>query len=198
MAGLDHLLAKTLNEVIRKNLGAKTVQRIEDRLFEKFGMSFTQAIEEFDKLDLVLREFFGKGADGLEKKFFENVFQIKSKGSRYTLSDSYVNSIILQTFGDLEKKKILEYVSKTPKTILDILKNCELPQTSGYRKVNNLIDSGLLFQAGHTVIDNKKVSKYVCVFKDLKINIEKNKMTIDVHLTDIDQQQSSILQTIQR
>ncbi|WP_225866895.1 hypothetical protein [Nitrosopumilus zosterae] len=62
MSGLDHLLAKSLNEIIEKNLGAKTVKKIDDRLFEKFGLSITQAIEEFDKLDLVLREFFGKGA----------------------------------------------------------------------------------------------------------------------------------------
>ena len=39
MVGFDHLLAKALNENIHKNLGDKTTAKIEDRLFEKFGLS---------------------------------------------------------------------------------------------------------------------------------------------------------------
>ncbi|MCV0393057.1 MAG: hypothetical protein K5790_07185 [Nitrosopumilus sp.] len=200
MPGLDHLLAKSLNDVIEKNLGAKTAKKIDDRLFEKFGISLTQAMEEFDKLDLVLREFFGKGADGIERKFFENVFQTKSKKSNdnwYTLSDSAINSIILQTYGDPEKKKILESVSDDAKIIADILKECNLPRTSGYRKINNLIDEGLLSVDGQIIVDNKKINKYVCVFKNLRINIIKNKVQVDIQLNNSDKLQSTILHTLQ-
>jgi len=114
----------------------------------------------------------------------------------YVLSDSYINSIILQSFGDPEKKKILESVSVTPKIIADILNDCDLPQTSGYRKINSMIADGLLFKTGSVIKDNKKINKYVCVFDDLNINIEKSKITINVQLTDSKQKQSSILQTI--
>lgn len=200
MPGLDHLLAKSLNEIIEKNLGAKTAKKIDDRLFEKFGISITQAMEEFDKLDLVLREFFGKGADGIERKFFENIFETKSKKSNdnwYTLTDSQVNSIILQTYGDLEKKKILESVSDKPKIIADILKDCGLPRTSGYRKINNLIDEGLLSVSGQVIVDNKKINKYVCVFSNLRIDINKNKVRIEIQLNKSDQLKSTILHTLQ-
>ena len=200
MVGFDHLLAKSLNEIVKKNLGIKTSKKIEDRLFEKFGISLTQSIEEFDKLDLVLREFFGKGADGLERNFFKNLFQINSKKSKdtwHTITDSHVNEIILQAFGDSEKKKILETVSNTAKIIAIILKECELPQTSGYRKINQLIDDGLLVQSGCVMKDNKKINKYVCIFNNLKINIEKNNLIVDVQLTKLEQQNSSILQIIQ-
>ncbi|QLH06915.1 hypothetical protein [Nitrosopumilus ureiphilus] len=199
MSGLDHLLVRSLNEVIEKNLGSKTVEKINDRLFEKFGISLTQAIEEFDKLDLVLREFFGKGADGIERKIFENIFQSKPRKSKehwYTLSDSYVNTIILQAYGDMEKKKIIESVSESPKIIHDILKDCQLPRTSGYRKINSLIDDGLIYQFDQIVVDNKKINKYACAFTNLKINIEKNKLTVDVQLSDSDIAKSSIFQTI--
>ena len=200
MVGFDHLFANSLNEIIRKNLGNKTVKKIEDRLFEKFGMSLTQAIEEFEKLDLVLREFFGKGADGLERKFFESILQTKlkkSKGNWHTITDSHVNATILQAFGDPEKKKILESVSDAPKIIADILKECNLPQTSGYRKINSLIDDGLLVQSDQVIKDNKKINKYVCILTNLKINIEKNKIVVDVQLTPHEQQNSSIIQIIQ-
>jgi len=197
--GIDQLFAKSLIEIISSDLGPKTLKKIENRLFEKFGLTLTQSVEQFDSLDLVLREFFGKGADALERKFFEKILKVKTKKSNdewFTLSDSYANSIILKTYGDLEKRRILETVSDTPKIINDILKDCDLPRTSGYRKINSMIDDGLLFKSDHIVVENKKINKYVCVFSNLKINIEKNKMSIDVQFTDFERQSSPLLQTI--
>ena len=197
--GIDQLFAKSLIEIISSDLGPKTLKKIENRLFEKFGLTLTQSVEQFDSLDLVLREFFGKGADALERKFFEKILKVKTKKSNnewFTLSDPYANSIILKTYGDLEKRRILETVSDTPKIINDILKDCDLPRTSGYRKINSMIDDGLLFKSDHIVVENKKINKYVCVFSNLKINIEKNKMSIDVQFTDFERQSSPLLQTI--
>ncbi|MFQ5497280.1 MAG: hypothetical protein ACE5DU_05275 [Nitrosopumilus sp.] len=197
--GIDQLFAKSLIEIISSDLGPKTLKKIENRLFEKFGLSLTQSIEQFDSLDLVLREFFGKGADALERKFFEKILKVKTKKSNndwFTLSDSYANSIILKTYGDLEKRNILETVSETPKIINDIIKDCDLPRTSGYRKINSMIDDGLLCKADYIIVENKKINKYVCVFSNLKINIEKNKMSIDVQFTDLERQRSPLLQTI--
>lgn len=199
MVGFDHLLAKSLNEIIRKQLGEKAVRKIEDRLFEKFGISLTQSIEQFEKLDMVLREFFGKGADGLEKKFFECIFQSKAKKKNsgwQTISDPKINSIILQSFGDPDKKKILEVTSSSPKIISDILEECNIPQTSGYRKINSLIDDGMLFPAEKIIKDNKKINKYVSVFSNVKIDIKENNVIIEVQLSQYQQEKSSILQII--
>lgn len=201
MVGFDHLIAKSLNDSMREQLGSKTVKRIEDRLFEKFGISFTQAIEEFEKLDVVLREFFGKGADGIERKLFENIFQTKSKKSAntwYTIKDPQINSVILQAFGDNEKKQILEFTSDTSKIIAEIIKECKLPQTSGYRKINSLIDDGLLVNSGQITKENKKVNKYISVINNVKINIEKNKMIVDLQLNPQQLQNSSVVQIAQQ
>lgn len=187
MPGLDSLLARSLKDSITKDLGQGMVKKIEDRLFEKYGISFAQSIENFDKLDLVLREFFGKGTDGLEKKFFETIFQSKSKNSKdswYKLRDEKLSQLILQSFGDPEKKAILESSSETPKIITEIIKDCNLSQTSGYRKINNLIDDGLLYKSGHIVRDNKKINKYVCSFSNLRINIENKKTSVELQLMD--------------
>ena len=199
MSGTEYLFSRSLVEIIKKDLGSKTVQKIENRLFEKFGLSLSQSVEQFHSLDLVLREFFGKGADAIERKMFEKIFVIKSKKSNdpwYSLSDEYVNSIILEAYGDMDKRKILESVSEAPKIINDILKDCNLPRTSGYRKINNLIDQGLLLKTGHIEIDNKKINEYLCIFNNLKINIEKSKMTIDVQFSKSEQLRSPILQSI--
>jgi hypothetical protein len=200
MSGFDHIIAKSLSVVIEKNLGIKTVQKIERRLFEKYGISWNQSLEEFEKLDFVLKELFGDtGAKGLEHRFCENVFDSKSKktnDSWITISDPGINSDIIQTFGDAEKKKIIESVIETPKIIYEIIKECNLPQTSGYRKINALIDDGFLIPTEFEVKENKKIFKYICTFKNLKIEINSNKIKVSVQLNNSQQERCSFLRTI--
>ena len=73
MSGLDALIAKSLKLIVKDNLGEVTFEKIETRLFEKYGIGFTQAVEDFGKLDFVLREFFGGGAEGIEKKILDKI-----------------------------------------------------------------------------------------------------------------------------
>jgi len=61
----------SVSDVIRVNLGEKTLQKIEDRLLVRYNISLNQSLFEFEKLDHVLREFFGEGAEGLEEKILE-------------------------------------------------------------------------------------------------------------------------------
>lgn len=200
MSGLDHIIAKSLSDIIEKNLGMKTVQKIESRLFEKYGISWRQSLEEFEKLDYVLKELFGDaGAKGLENRFCENIFDSKSKKTNESwiiISDPRINSTIIQTFGDLEKKKIIDSVISTPKIMYEIIKECDLPQTSGYRKINALINDGFLIPTEFEVKENKKIFKYICTFKNLKIDINSNQIKVSVQLNDSQQEQCSFLRTI--
>lgn len=200
MPGFDHIIAKSLSDVIEKNLGIKTVQKIEGRLFEKYGTSWTQSLEEFEKIDFVLKELFGDvGANGLERRFCESIFDSKLKkteDSWIIISDSNINSKIIQAFGDLEKKKIIEAAISRPKIIYEIIKECELPQTSGYRKINALIEEGFLIPVEFEIKENKKIFKYSCIFKNLKIDINSSKIKVSVQLNDSQQEQCSFLRII--
>lgn len=199
MAGLDHMLAASLADIIKENLGANTMQKIEKRLFEKFGISFNQSIEQFDKLDLVLREFFGRGTDGLERKYLDQLCLVKSENSEkkwLTIHDLPIINTVLQNFGDSDKKKILETANSIPKIIYDIIEESYIPQTSAYRKVNALINDGLLIKDGFVIKDKKKVNKYVCAFNNLRININPNESSIDIQLNDDQIEHSSILNTV--
>ena len=80
LAGLDHLFAKALKDVIVDTLGAKTVQKVEDRLFEKYGISLTQGLEEFEKyvFDIVKSIKFRNGSDNFQNKLRSDTLSKKS------------------------------------------------------------------------------------------------------------------------
>ncbi len=200
MNGLDILLAKSLGSVIKNNLGQRTLQKIEKRLFEKFGISLTQSLLEFHKLDTVLREFFGAGADGLERKFFENLVAL-DKGSKnqewLIIEDQALSKIILESFGDDDKKLIMNTLLDKSLIISEVLDRCKIPQTSVYRKINSLIQNGLLTTDGFiTTNDGKKVNMYTSLFENLKIDIEKNKVIVKVKLRKNALQNSSVVQVM--
>ena len=58
----------SVDNIIRDNLGEMTLKKIETRLQERYNITVNQSVLEFEKFDAVLREFFGSGAEGLEKK----------------------------------------------------------------------------------------------------------------------------------
>ena len=201
MAGLDSLLARSLGAAIEDDLGEDALHKIDNRLFEKYGITINQAILDFQKLDGVLREFFGAGADGLEKKIFETVCTLeKSKTSDQewmTVEDQFLTRVILEAFGD-DRKEILTALLEQPRIISDVLSICKIPQTSGYRKINWLIDNGLLTIHGFiTTPDGKRVNKYIPVFENIKINIVKNKVTVKVQLNKESMNNSLLIPLLQ-
>jgi hypothetical protein len=193
---LDKLLSKSLDEVIRKNLGDKTVQKIENRLVEKYGITLTESIEQFQKLDVVLREFFGAGADGLEERFLEFVCDVKTSNNAnwVTIDNPTLTKIILESFGEDDKKKIMSTLSHDALIISEIIEKCDIAQTSGYRKINSLIDDGLLVPSGFvSTADGKKVTKYRSIFNNIRIEILKDTITVSIRLAKEDFDASSVL-----
>jgi hypothetical protein len=198
---LDGLLAPSLRSSIETNLGRDTLMKIENRLAERHGLSLVQAIKDFYKFDSVLREFFGAGADGLEKKFLENIIDVKTSKNNgenwIEIRDSSLSKIFLECFADPDKKSILISVMDAPLIISDILDQCKIPQTSGYRKINNLIDEGLLISNGFELSrDGKKIKKYETVFTNVKMDVVKNSVIVKVQMKHNSLCDSSILQII--
>jgi len=198
--GFDRLIASSLEKIITENLGDKTMSKIEHRLESKYGISLTESIEQFQKFDVILREFFGAGADGLEKKFLESICKVKKSENKniwFSIEDETTKKIILETYGDEDNVKILNYVNQESNTISDILNHYKFPQTSGYRKINNLIDTGLLIEDGYVMsIDKKKVSTYHALFDSIRIDIVKNKIIIDVQFEKNNLHESAIMQIV--
>jgi hypothetical protein len=198
---LDNLLAPSLRKSIEVNLGKSTLNKIEQRLMERHGMGVAQAIKDFYKFDSVLREFFGAGADGLETKFLQNIIDLKhqKKGTDnwIVIKDQDLAKVFLESFADEDKKAIIGTVLDESLIIADILKNCKVPQTSGYRKINQLIDNGLLISNGYEIAtDGKKIKKYETIFDNVKMDIDRNIVVVKIQLKKNSFQESTILQMI--
>ena len=102
------------------------------------------------------------------------------------IEDQPVAELILKAFADNDKKKILNVTlpkSRTPVEILDI---CQIPSTSGYRKIKSLIRDDLLIPNGTFWSENKKRARlYISALENIKIDIVKGKLIVKVRFTKI-------------
>lgn len=201
MSALDNLLAESLSSMIKQKLGKKTFQKIEKRLQERYGITLYEAMREFQKMDATLREFFGPGADEVEKDFLNNFISLdKSRKEKpwIVIEDQNLARLILESFGDPEKKSILDASLKRPNVIMDILDICRIPKSSGYRVVNELIRDGLLTERGFsTTQDGKKVNKYVTLFENVKLEIRGQKVIGKVQINEDFLKESYLMKIIQ-
>lgn len=118
----------------------------------------------------------------------QDVFrELSNKESDWiTVSDRNTTGIILQSFGDDDKKRILIALTEKPRVISEILKICNIPQTSGYRKINSLIGNGMIIPVGSvTTFDGKNITTYISAFENMRIKIVKDKIIVKVILNKI-------------
>jgi hypothetical protein len=203
VAALDTLLAHAMASLIREKLGQITCQRIEERLQERYNLSLVDSIKDFYTLDGTLREIFGAGADGIEEDFKNRLisFSTPIKGRQWiTIENKDLAQLILESYGDREKRFILENAFKEPGVILHILEKCNIPKSSGYRIINQLVEDGLLAEEGHSeTADGKKVSKYTSLFEKIRIEIDATKgIIIQVLLKENILNESQILRILLR
>ena len=202
---LDNLLVLSLRRSIEENLDKETLNKIEERLMERLmerhGHGLIQAIKNSHKLDSVLTEFYGAGSDGLEQKFLQKIVDVESSkqstSNWISIKDPELSKVFLESFANPDKKAILDSVMDESLIIAKILKTCNIPQTSGYRKINSLINDGLLVSNGYELAhDGKKVKKYETIFDNVKVDIAKNNIVVKVQPKNTLLHDSSILQTV--
>ena len=180
MAGIDRLIATSLSNVIKKKLNSNELKNIERKLFLEHGMSIKLSIEYFHKFSEIL-----KNISNIDRKKFENecinkIIKIKKTDNDYSVKiiDQKLIDLMLEVCGDSETRKIITCLFDNDLTIPQILKESKVPKTSGYRKIENLIINGLILESGKVLSESKRISKYKCVFNEIKIEMKKNDIMI--------------------
>jgi len=182
------LLEKTFVSIIRKSLGEKPLQVIKKRLFEKYGISLYRAVnEEYSKLLDVLKENFAEGgANKIEKQFRSGIVNLYKKPTTSKSKETIIEKQdlvhkIMEHIGDNDMLLIMNEVMSKPKLVSKILQACKLPQTSGYRKINKLVDADLLVISGYDIgQDGRQIFKYTTSFDRISVFIEGGKSKIRI------------------
>jgi hypothetical protein len=202
VSALDKLLAQALESIIKEKLGEQTLKKIEQRLKERYSIGISDAIKDFHIFDATLREFFGTGADTMEEELKERLISLNAsaKGRQwFTIENKDLANLILESYGDREKRLILQTALKSPNVILEILEECQIPKSSGYRLISELVDNGLLTEAGSAkTSDGKTVNKYTALLEKIKVEITGEGESVQVLLKENILEESSIYKILIR
>jgi hypothetical protein len=180
MAGIDRMISSSLSSEIKRELDLEILKKVERELFLEHGMSIKLAIEHFDKFERVLKNNSNLDVKKFGKECIEKIIKIKKNDGKYliTILDLELKNFILEMFGEIEARKIISCLLENEYTIPQILKESKVPKTSGYRKIENLIISGVIIESGKVLSESKKISNLQCVLQEIKFDIKKGKITI--------------------
>ncbi|HET8719363.1 MAG TPA: hypothetical protein VFM64_00010 [Candidatus Nitrosotenuis sp.] len=172
MNELDNFLSKAIILSIKNEMSEDRVKKLEteygvkiSEILDKKEISDTAIFEEECELmeDQVLREFLAINEDESTK---ERWIVIKNR---------QLIERILKTFADPEKKIILDLTRESAETIPKILVLSNLPNTSGYRKMNQLIEEGFVTSVGLAeTFEGKRALVYRSIIQKIQIIINKN------------------------
>ncbi len=181
MSGIDRLISVALSTEIKKKMDVDTLKKVERELFLEHGMSIKLSIEHFQKFTNVLKENSNIDVKRFEKDCINKIIKVKKRDVKYnvTIIDTFLSNLILELFSDQETRKIISSLLENQYTIPQILKESKVPKTSGYRKIENLIINGLVLESGKVLSESKKISKLECIFQEIKLDIKKEKITVN-------------------
>jgi predicted transcriptional regulator len=95
-------------------------------------------------------------------------------------SSERLKQAILAALADIDMVKILDCAMFKDKCVNDIIKECDIPHTTAYRKIKDLLDQGLLVCTRMEFTeDGKKFSLFKSVFKLLNIKYEYNNLVVE-------------------
>ena len=96
-----------------------------------------------------------------------------------TIAEQNKVKIILDSYGDEQKRSIIYAVTDKPRALAEIVKRCSIPLASCHRKIYSLMEEGLLVEDDNSSI---KPKKFRSVFKEMRINVKKDVIIVDARL----------------
>ena len=93
-----------------------------------------------------------------------------------TIEEQNKAKVILDSYGDDQKRSIIEALAEKPLTFPEIVEKCNIPLASCHRKIYSLMEEGLLTEDENSKI---KPKRFKSVFKEMRINVKKDAIIVD-------------------
>jgi DNA-binding transcriptional ArsR family regulator len=91
-----------------------------------------------------------------------------------TFDDTEDVQRVLDVLDDAECRAILDATRDDPLTVGELADRCDLPQSTAYRKVDQLADADLLEESLRIRRSGKHVSEYACCVDDVTLDVGAN------------------------
>jgi predicted transcriptional regulator len=90
-----------------------------------------------------------------------------------TFLSTQIRQSVLAALADQEIVKILDCSMFRDKSVNEVIRECNIPHTTAYRKIRWLLDNGLLLSTRNEVTEEgKKFTLFRSVFKSLRVDYE--------------------------
>lgn len=176
MNELDGFLLKAILQAIKSELNTERIKSLEQTLQQEHGLGFSDLLGKFDELKNSLFEFENE-LKKIEDRVLRNFLLVEPKDAErwLVIKNRHLTEAILKTFADEDKKSILDLTRERAESIPKILARCNLPNTSGYRKMNQLIEDAFVMPTGMTeTFEGKRAILYKSIIQKIQIIINKN------------------------
>jgi hypothetical protein len=199
MEGLDTLLLRSIFQSIQDEIDSEKIKNITIKLKQEYGLTFQEVFNKVDDVQTILQKFESDLKD-IEDKILRNFLTIEKSTNVetwITVRDKHLAETILKTYADADKKMILDFTRDHSETIPKILNVCNLPNTSGYRKMNQLIEEGFIVPTGLAEsFEGKRAILYKSVIQKIQININKDRVVTSISIPKESTRSSQVINMI--
>lgn len=145
---------------------------------EMIAQKIVELVQEIKSLEKINRF--------LEEKISHLTHAEESSDQWVKIEDRNMACTIILAYSDPVTVKILESIKEKPLTISEIIERTNLPQTTTYRKINELIQSKIIQSVGLFLNkDNKRVHSFATVIKHVRVYFEENEVIMFVNVKKI-------------
>ena len=199
MQGLDEIIVNAIIHTVKKEINSKDLDGIEQQL-QNSGMHMADIFYKFPEMKRSLFRFTNDLKiieDEILKDFLAIEHTPGTSEIWLVIKNQYLIEIILKTFADEDKKAIIDLIRDKPETIPKILERCKIPNTSGYRKMNQLIDDKMIMTTGLAeTFEGKRAITYKSIIQKIQILINGNEIIAKIVVNQKTLDSSEIIRAI--
>lgn len=196
---LDEIIVNAIMHTVKKEISTKDLDDMEQQL-QNYGMHMNEIFYKFPEMKKSLSRFTDDLKvieDEILKDFLIIERDPKTPEIWLVIKNQYMAELILKTFADQDKKAIMDLIRDESETIPKILERCKIPNTSGYRKMNQLIDEKMVTATGMAeTFEGKRAILYRSVIQRIQIAINGNEIISKISVDHEALNSSEIIRTI--
>ncbi|MDA4113755.1 MAG: hypothetical protein OK474_06890 [Thaumarchaeota archaeon] len=97
------------------------------------------------------------------------------------IEDKVLKNALLKALADEEACRIMGSTASRSKSVVDLIRECNLPHTSAYRLVNEMKENGLLVIDRMVLTDDgKKYAMYRSTFSNITVTFDRGEIELEV------------------